>query len=150
MDDMAIFNRTEFGFSAQFVYELAMGDLTPKEVCEAYGISKARFKELLDNPVFMVMYNKVREEMLERGMTLKTKALIITENGLSMLHNMISNTEAPPSARMEAMKLAAQLAGVGAKTAQDAQQGPSFGITFMFSREAPKQLGGRVIEHQSQ
>jgi len=100
MDDMAIFNRTEFGFSAQFVYELAMGDLTPKEVCEAYGISKARFKELLDNPVFMVMYNKVREEMLERGMTLKTKALIITENGLRMLHDMISNAEVPPSARM--------------------------------------------------
>jgi hypothetical protein len=150
MADTPTFALTEFGFSAQFVYELAMGDLTPKEVCDAYGISKTRFKELLDNPVFMVMYNKVREEMLERGMTLKTKALIITENGLSMLHDMISNVEAPPSARMEAMKLAAQLAGVGAKTAQDAQQGPGLGITFVFSQEVPKQLGGRVIEHQSQ
>ena len=150
MADMPTFSPTDFGFSSQFVYELAMGDLTPKEVCEAYGISKARFKELLDNPVFMVMYNKVREEMLERGMSLKTKALIITENGLSMLHNLISNAEAPPSARMEAMKLAAQLAGVGVKTAQDVQQGPGLGITFVFSQEAPKQLGGRIIEHQSQ
>ena len=136
-----------FGFPAQFVYELALGDIPPKDVCQAYGVSKERFKELLDNPVFVTMYQRVREEMLERGMSLKTKALIITENGLAMVHGLINNAEAAPGVRMDAMKLAAQLAGVGQKS--QAAEGPGaagFSISILFGGGQPA-LPGRVIEH---
>lgn len=147
--DLQLDEQLSFGFPAQFVYELALGDLPPKEVCEAYGVSRARFAELLDNPVFVTMYQRVREEMLERGMSLKTKALIITENGLAMVHGLINNKEAAPGVRMDAMKLAAQLAGVGQKGVQDGQgtAGTGFNISIVFGGGQPALAGGRVIEH---
>lgn len=146
--DLQLTEQLSFGFPAQFVYELALGDLPPKDVCEAYGISKARFKELLDNPVFVVMYQKIRDEMLERGMSLKTKALIITENGLSMVHGLINNPEANPGVRMDAMKLAAQLAGVGQKgPAAEGPTGTGFNISIVFGGGQQALAGGRVIEH---
>lgn len=113
-----------FGWPPQLVYEMAMGDASPQEVCEAYGMSKQEAMILLNNPIFVAHFNRAREEMLEHGMPVRTKAMLVVDEGIGVVRGILHDKEAPPMARLEAFKQLTALAELAQKkTAADVPNG---------------------------
>lgn len=104
-----------FGWPPQLVYEMAMGDSPPQDVCAAYGLSKTQATILLNNPIFIAHFNRAREEMMEHGMPVRTKAMLVVDEGIGVVRGIMHDSEAPPMARLEAFKQLTALAELAQK-----------------------------------
>ena len=142
---------SRLSFSPQLVTELALGEHTPKEVAESYGLSREMFAALLENPVFIAAFKRKREQMLEEGMSVRAKAGLIAEDGLGELRAIFLNPTYSPSARLDAFKLIVDLAGIGAKSKQAEQgQGANFNIVIDLgggNNAGQSRMKPRILEH---
>jgi hypothetical protein len=146
-------NPADLGFPPMLVYEIAMNEATPREICEAYGLSREAFEALTVNPRFIKQYERAQEELLEPGGMLRIKAMMVSEAGIKVLHGIMSDHQMLAATRMEAIKIANAMAGVGQKGQHQMDTAPSFvlNIDLRGGGEAVvRSRLGRTIEHDAQ
>ena len=138
-------NPGELGFPPALPIELAMGECGVKEICAEYGLTKDAFAAIIHLPRFIAIYERTLEMLQEPGGMVQVKAMLLSEDSVKHLYDIISDKEAPAAARIEAIKVANAMAGVGQKnSAPVGVGGPSCVINIQF--DAPMGMRGRVIE----
>lgn len=95
---------SQIGFPALFPFELALGQYGPRELCEEYGLTKAEFAVLLDNPVFVNAYNRAREMIAKDGTGFKVKAKLQAEVIIDTAYKMAHNEAIPAPVRADMIK----------------------------------------------
>lgn len=118
-------NPADIGFSLLFVIELAMKQATTKEVCDSYGVSKARFEELVEDPVFISAYANALDLLKREGMSFKFKAQLQCEPLLARSWAMIHDKDVPPSVRADLLKSTVRWAGYEQKVGESGLGGGS-------------------------
>lgn len=67
------------GWPPMLPIELALGEDKPKDICEAYGITREQFVDLIKLPAFQKAYVDAKEMLQKEGMTFKVKARMQAE-----------------------------------------------------------------------
>ena len=99
------------GFPPMLAVELAMHVATPKEVCEAYGLSRDEFMVLVDNPVFIKAYNNARDELRKDGVSFRLKARMQAEKLLERSWILIHADNTPTTVQADLIKSTMKWAG---------------------------------------
>lgn len=102
---------THLGFPPMFPIELAMGQFTPREVCEAYNITRDQFAEIVDMPVFQQAFKAAQEMLAKDGASFKVKAKMMAENVLETAYKMVHNVAMPAPVRADLAKSIVRWAG---------------------------------------
>jgi hypothetical protein len=126
---------------ASIAAELAAELSTPDDIRKRYGITKAQWDHLRQNPLFRSM---VRESLqtfrgtLNAGARITRKSEVMLEDVLGELYGMAKEVTTPVSERIKAIQTLADLAGRSAKVAPaaagPAQQGFTLNIQFSDSK----------------
>jgi len=118
-------NPAELGFPLMLVYELALAESPVKDICEAWGLTKDALTSLIQHPRFVATYDKACEDLLDPEMAIKIKAMMVSEEGLKTVFTIMQNSEVAPAVRLDAVKLANAMAGIGQKGSEAAGGGGS-------------------------
>lgn len=108
---------------ATIAMELAAGLADSAAVKERYGISEAQWSILKRTPVFRNMLKEAIERLggdTNAGARIKLKSDVLLEDNLPVLDEIANDKDAQSSARIEAIKTMAQLAG---RTQKESTQG---------------------------
>ncbi|PFH12860.1 MULTISPECIES: hypothetical protein [Burkholderia] len=127
--EMAARDPAQIGFPAMLPIELAMGEVKPREVCEAYGISRDEFARIIAHPVFIKAYQEAVEMLRVEGMSFKVKARMQAEAFLATSFSMVQNPATSDSVRADLIKSTVKWAGLDIKAA-DADGKPNFNIVL--------------------
>lgn len=93
----------EFGFPHMLPYELALGEDSPKELCESYGIDKERFKQLCKNPAFQKAFHDAKELLAKEG-SFRIKARLQSEALLKTSWKLIHAEHTPAAVKADLIK----------------------------------------------
>lgn len=120
----------EAAYPLSLPVEIALQVAPVREICEAYGITKERFRQLLDNPVFLEDLRRAREMVRQDGMTFKLKAQLQSGELLKTSWTMIHNEALPATVRADLLKFTVRVAGLDASKDQaaNAAQVPGLNI----------------------
>lgn len=121
-------NPAEAGFPPMLPVELAMKIDTPRNICEAYGITKSEFAQILRHPLFLKAYQEAIEAMKVDGFSFKMKAKMQAEDYLTTAFNMVKDRNVSDSVRADLIKNTVRWAGLDAKAADVGAGGNSFSI----------------------
>lgn len=113
---------------ATIAMELAAGLADATAVKERYGISEAQWSILKRTPIFRQMLKEAIERLggdTNAGARIKLKSDVLLEDNLPVLDEIANDKDAQSSARIEAIKTMAQLAG---RTQKEATQGGGAGM----------------------
>ena len=105
---------------ATIAMELAAGLSDADGVKSRYGISEAQWSILKRTPIFRQMLKEALERLAgdtNAGARIKLKSDVLLEDNLPVLDEIANDKQAQSSARIEAIKTMAQLAGRSQKEA---------------------------------
>lgn len=94
----------EIGWPSTLPIELALKVAPEDEILEAYGISRARYADLLENAAFVAAYKNAVEMVKQEGMSFRLKAKLQAEALLDTSWKMIHDSGAPASVRADLIK----------------------------------------------
>ena len=137
-------NPADMGFPSKLVYEVALAESPIKDICEAYGLTRADFEVLIKHPRFIAQYERAIEKLEEPGAIIQIKAMMISEEGLKVVYDIMSDAKNLPSVRLDAVKLSNAMAGVGQKGAVEGVVMPSFAINIDLSGGDAPRVGSRI------
>jgi hypothetical protein len=108
------------GFPPQLPIEIALREEPVKDICEAYGIDRAKWSEIRTNPMFVNALSAAAEMLQREGMTFRTKARLQAEELLKtswlLIHS--SNDQVPPAVKADLIKHTIKFAGLDASIDQ--------------------------------
>lgn len=125
MDEMR--NPADLGFPSMLPMELALQIDKPSKICEAYGISREQFAQIIEHPVFIKQYQEAVEALKVDGMSFKVKAKMLAEDYLTTAFSMVKNPATSDAVRADLIKNTVRWAGYDSK-AVDAGGGSNFNI----------------------
>lgn len=99
------------GFHPMLPVELAMRTDTVPNICAAYGVTKERFEELIDDPLFATAYKQAQEELKKDGVSFKLKAKMQAEALLAKSWEIIHDRGAPSTVKADLIKATVRWAG---------------------------------------
>lgn len=105
------FDPSTLGFPMMLPVELALAEQKPREICEAYGISKEKFIAITQNPVFARAYAEAKEMLAKDGMTYRTKARMQAEQLLKTSWALIHDQFTPAEVKARLIMHTAKVAG---------------------------------------
>lgn len=108
----------DVGFPATLPLELAMREDTPKNICKAYGISKAEYDVLCANPYFVRAVEDAIAELQKDGVSFKIKARAQAGELLKTSFQLIHDGDTPPSVKADLIKFTIRSAGLDASIDQ--------------------------------
>jgi hypothetical protein len=116
---------TELGFPPMLPMELAMNTGTPREVCEAYGLTEEDWEGLKKNPVFLSACSEAKAMAEAEGGSFRMKARTMAELFLGNINDLVTNPAhdfdaVPASVRGDLMKFIVRVAGLDASIDQRA------------------------------
>ena len=114
-------NPTELGFPATFPLELAAKVAPIKAICENYGISHARYKELCQNEVFLQAVADAKKSIEQEGGSFKAKTRTMAEALLPRMFELASTKDlhsVPAAVQADLIKAAIRVAGLDASIEQ--------------------------------
>lgn len=110
------------------VVELALREFTPRQVCEAYGVSAEQWDVIRQSPVFVSDLKARMIELQTDGVSFKMKARLQSTEYLKKLWTITDDKEAPYAIRADIMKFVIRAAGLdGSKDQAAAAAGASIG-----------------------
>lgn len=124
--------------NAHIVAELASGLADAASVRERYAITEEQWKSLVRTPTFRSMLKEAYDQWhgeLNAGARIQKKADIVLEDAIPAYDGMIHDKNTPATARIDAGKLLAQLAGRTNKEGNVSAPGGGFTLNI--------NLGGR-------
>lgn len=124
------FDPAELGFPPMLPVELAMRVAPVPEICAAYGIDKAEFTILAQDPLFIQAYKGAREMLQKDGMSFKIKARMQAEELLKTSWAMINNKDTPTAIKSDLIKATVRWAGYDAKEGGPGGVGNAFQINI--------------------
>jgi len=104
-------NPVDFSYPATLPMELALGDQSAKEICEAYEISHERFTELCGLPAFQKAYEDALASLSKEGMSFKIKARLMSETLLETAWDIIHNRYTQSNVKADLIKSLWRVAG---------------------------------------
>lgn len=116
------------GWPVMLPMELALKANTPKEICDAYGLTKEDLEFLTRNAAFVKAYADAVELLKIDGMTFKVKAKMAAEEFLKTSFQMVQNKNTSDSVRADLIKSTVRWAGLDTKAAEVGAGGASFAI----------------------
>jgi hypothetical protein len=122
MSSLALIDRdpAELGFPPTLPIEIALREQTPREICEAYNISKSEWADIRVNPVFIRALTDAVELLKKEGMTFKIKARLQSEELLktswALIHS--NNDQVSPAVKADLIKFTIKAAGLDASQEQ--------------------------------
>ena len=137
-------NPADLGFPSKLVYEVALNESPVKEICEAYGLTREDFATLIQHPRFIAQYQRALEKLEEPEAIIQIKAMMISEEGLKVIYDIMSDAKNLPAIRLDAIKLSNAMAGVGQKNAAQGPSGPTFAINIDLSGGDAPRVGSRL------
>jgi len=99
------------GWPPALPIELAMGESSPREICESYNISKERFVEFTKNSVFQKAFADAREMLQKDGMAFKAKARMQAEALLPESWRLIHSLHTPANVKAKLIEATWRVAG---------------------------------------
>ena len=124
MSSLALIDRdpAELGFPPTLPIEIALREQTPREICEAYNISKSEWADIRVNPVFIRALTDAVELLKKEGMTFKIKARLQAEALLQTSWSLIHAPaeEVPSSVKADLIKFTIKAAGYDESQGQKA------------------------------
>lgn len=111
-------NPAELGFPPMLPLELALGFDTPKAICEAYGIDRAKFAAVIAHPTFIKQYQEAVEMLKVEGMAFKVKARLQAEAYLTTSFTMVQNPGTSDAVRADLIKNTVRWAGLDTKAGE--------------------------------
>lgn len=127
--------------NAHIAAELAAGLSDAATIRERYGISQAQWDTLRKTPAFRNMLAEALQKLqgdLNAGKRITIKSEIALEDSIPVLYEIAHDKDAQSSARVDAVKTMAALAGRNAKEGQGGASGPGFSININFSGDDGK------------
>lgn len=118
------------GYPPMLPYELAMRTGTIKEICDAYGLSKDDFSQLVQDPVFAKAYADAVEEVRKDGVSFKLKAKMQAEELLARSWAIIHSPDTPSTVKADLIKATVRWAGYEAKPGDAAGNTNAFQINI--------------------
>jgi hypothetical protein len=112
------------GFPPILPIELALGDADARTICEGYNISRERFCELCELPVFQKAYVDALESLQKEGMSFKVKARMQAEGLLETAWNLIHNEHTASNVKADLIKAMWRVAGFEPKSTDAPVQNP--------------------------
>lgn len=113
---------TELGFPHLLPLELALGESTPREICEQYDITKDQFKRMLALPGFIKAYEEAKN-IVTNGMGFRIKAQLQAEELLKTSWALIHNSGTPSHVKADLIKHTWKVAGYEPKDEKGAGAG---------------------------
>ena len=110
------------GWPPSLPVELAMREHSPKDLCEAYDITKAQFIALTKNPVFQKAYAQAQEMLLKEGMAFRVKARMQSEALLPTSWNLIHSQHTPSNVKAKLIEATWRVAGFEPKSTDPPSQ----------------------------
>jgi hypothetical protein len=114
-------NPTELGFPPMLPVELALGNGTPKQLLEEYGLNQDDWERLKLNRVFLQACKEARDMAASEGGSFRMKAKTMAEVLLKDIHEMAAETDpnrVPSNVRADLLKFVVRIAGLDASIDQ--------------------------------
>lgn len=139
---------------ATIAMELAAGLADAPAIRQRYGISDAQWAILRRTPVFRNMLREAIERLggdNNAGARIKLKSDVLLEDNLPVLDEIANDKDAQSSARIEAIKTMAQLAGRSQKDPAAGSTGAMFSLQIVIPGAGAVNVTGEkpALEHQS-
>jgi hypothetical protein len=103
------------GWPVTLPLELAMGEQTPKEICQSYDISRERFATLAQLPAFQKAYADAQALLKQDGMTFRVKARMQSELLLETAFALIHAPGTPSNVKADLIKATWKFGGLEPK-----------------------------------
>ena len=116
------------GWPPSLPLEIALGEHTPRELCEGYGIDHERWLQLKDDPAFASAVGRYLELLKTEGMSFKLKAQLQSEALLTESWRLIHSPDTPANVRADLIKYTWKCAGHEPKQGGEVQNAPTFAI----------------------
>ena len=97
------------------VLDLCLKTAPVEDLLQAYKISVADFKRLVEHPVFRAEIREMREKLREEGFSFRVKAQAQAEAYLHEAWNIIHNPETPANVRADLIKATVKWANLEPK-----------------------------------
>lgn len=110
-DILAPSDPATLGWPPTLTIELALRTASVKEICESYGLSKADFAALRDNPGFVSELAGYCEMVRKEGVSFKMKARLQAEELLKTSWRIIHDKTAGAQVRADLIKATMKWAG---------------------------------------
>ena len=102
---------TRMGWPAMLPVELALGESSPKAICEAYELSKDDFVRLTANPAFQKSFRDAQEMLQKEGMAFRIKARMQSEALLPASWKLIHSQYTPANVKAKLIEATWRVAG---------------------------------------
>lgn len=109
-------------WSPRLVMDLAVGVDPVNEILDSYGLDFDDLERLMNNPTFRRELASLRREVAENGTSFRSKARMQAESYLSTLDDIVLDTNAPTSVRLEGIKSAVRWADLEPKKSGGEEQ----------------------------
>lgn len=106
------------GWSPTLPLELAMREKTPREICDAYGISREEWDRLRMDDGFRQAVKDADDALRKDGARFKLKAAIQAEELLKRSFQMIYDPAVPSAVQADLLKFTVKAAGLDASKEQ--------------------------------
>ncbi len=103
------------GYPPLLPVELALRVGSVQEICAAYGIERAEWDALRQDPVFVEHLRRAVEEVKKDGVSYKLKARLQAEAQLKTCWNLVHDVGTPPAVKADLIKFTARVAGYDVK-----------------------------------
>lgn len=119
--------------------ELALGIDTVKNICQSYGIEKAEWDVLREDPLFVRAVTAALKSLEREGMSFRIKARIQAEELLKTSWNLIHGQEVPAAVKADLIKSTVKWADYEPKPNVPGAAGAGFSISINLA--APSAAG---------
>jgi hypothetical protein len=112
---------SDLGFPPMLPVELALGNGTPKQLLEEYGLAQDDWERLKHNRVFLQACKEARDMAASEGGSFRMKAKTMAEVLLKDIHTMASEENpnvVPSNVRADLLKFVVRIAGLDASIDQ--------------------------------
>lgn len=99
------------GWPPSLPVELALADSSPKDICEAYSITRERFLQLIQIPAFQKAFADAKEMLTKDGMAFRAKARMQAEGLLPESWRLIHSQYTPAAVKAKLIEATWRVAG---------------------------------------
>lgn len=139
----------------QMACELAIGIDSPEDVFRRYGYTAEQGDNLLMNPEFARVLDRISQEVRTSGLSFKTKVKMQAEALLGHAYEIASDPLQPTSERVKLIVWHAKLSGYEPKESDEKGKGSGGGLnlSITFSGQAPVKVVSsepQLIENETE
>lgn len=121
--------------------ELALHIDDAEEIFLRHGYSPEQAADLLESPAFMLLMQQAQKEVLENGISFRTKAKLIANELLPYAHDIATDPLQSAAVRASLIQWTVKIAGLEPKEMKDdGKSGSGLTLSIQFSGMPPQQV----------